>query len=166
MRTIKTDRLVLRPFKEEDLDAYCLMTTDSEVMNFLGGTLNREDTWRQMAMYIGHWHLRGYGLWAVEEKASGDFIGRLGLLNPEGWPGLEVGWAIARSRWGKGFATEGAKAALDYAFSVVGAEHVISIIEPHNQRSIKVAERIGERFERSMVFRGREVSIYGITKLR
>ena len=106
--------------------------------------------------------MRGYGLWAVEEKASGEFIGRIGLLNPEGWPGLEVAWTLARERWGNGFATEGAKAALDYAISVLKLDHVISLIHPDNAASIRVALRLGERLERQVELMGVMRSVYGI----
>jgi len=98
----------------------------------------------------------------VVEKATGAFIGRAGLWNPEGWPGLEVGWFFDRARWGHGFATEAGLAALDWAFRVLGAERVISVIHPKNVASIRVAERLGERFERAMVLDGGiEVVVYG-----
>ncbi len=73
-----------------------------------------------MAMFVGHWSLRGYGLWAAEERATGEFVGRIGLWNPEGWPGLEVGWLLDCACWGRGLATEGARAALAYAFTTLG----------------------------------------------
>ena len=95
---METERLILREFRENDFDAYAAMCADAEVMRFLGGVMKRMDAWRQMAMFIGHWRLRGYGLWAVEEKATGEFIGRVGLLNPEGWPGLEVAWTLINTK--------------------------------------------------------------------
>ena len=101
--TLTTDRLVMRGWRDEDLDAYAKITADREVMRFMGGPLDLADTWRQMAFLAGHWELRGYGLWVVERE--GELIGRIGLLNPEGWPGLEVGWLLARHAWGQGYAT-------------------------------------------------------------
>jgi RimJ/RimL family protein N-acetyltransferase len=118
-----------------------------------------------MAGYLGHWDLRGYGLWAVEEKATGEFIGRIGLLNPEGWPGLEVAWTLARERWGNGFATEGAQVAIRYAFDVLKIDHLISIIHPDNAPSIRVALRVGERLERRIEFFGVERLVYGIARV-
>ncbi len=115
-----------------------------------------------MGTFLGHWVLRGYGIWAVEERASGAFVGRIGLFNPEGWPGLEVGWLLARDVWGKGFATEGGRASLEFAWNTLGAERVISMIRPENAASIRVAERLGERYERSIEFKGSSASIYGI----
>ena len=85
--TLTSERLILRPFRENDLDAFARCCQDEETMRYLGGTLSREDAWRQMAMLLGHWQLRGYGMWALEERATGAFVGRLGFHRPEGWPG-------------------------------------------------------------------------------
>jgi len=111
---------------------------------------------------LGHWQLRGYGLWAVEERASGEMVGRIGCWNPEGWPGLEVGWTLRRRYWGRGYATEGARAALEYAFTQLGCRHVISLIRPANAASIRVAERLGERLEDRIELNGHEALVYGI----
>src|SRR5438552_17778636 len=118
MITLETDRLKLRAFRNEDIDAYAEICAYPEVMRFLGGKpLNRGEAWRQMATILGHWQLRGYGLWAVEERATGKLLGRIGFLNPEGWPGFELGWTLGRQYWGHGFAIEGARKALQYAFT-------------------------------------------------
>src|SRR5580692_11139014 len=97
-----------------------------------GGPLSRDDAWRQMAMLIGHWELRGFGMWAVEEKATGEFVGRVGLHYPEGWPGAEIGWALARRMWGRGYAHEAARAALGVAFDSLAWTRAISLIAPEN----------------------------------
>jgi RimJ/RimL family protein N-acetyltransferase len=163
MITLETDRLRLRPFREEDLDPYARTCADPEVMRYIGTgqTLSRTDAWRQMAFFLGHWELRGYGMWAAELKETGTCIGRIGLHRPEAWPGLEVGWLLDRASWGHGLATEGAQEALDDAFTRLGADHVISVICPDNARSIRVAERLGERFERWSIVNGIEVAVYG-----
>ncbi len=163
MTSLETERLLLRPFREEDLDAYAQMCADPEVMRYIGAgvPLSREESWRQMAMFLGHWELRGYGIWAAQEKSSGELLGRVGLYNPEGWPGLEVGWLLERDAWGNGYATEAGQASLDWAFSELGADHVISLIRPDNTASIAVARRIGESYEREMSFLGGEVVVYG-----
>ena len=147
---LETERLKLRMWRESDIDAYAEMCADPLVMRYLGAgkVFTRHEAWRSMAVFIGHWYLKGYSHWAVEEKAKGKMIGRLGFLNPEGWPGFEIGWTLARHAWGKGYATEGAKAALQYAFEKLDQPHVISLIHPDNTPSMKVAERIGEKFER------------------
>jgi len=100
----------------------------------------------------------------VTEKSTGQVLGRVGLWNPEGWPGLELGWVIRPSRWGNGFATEAALAALQWSWDHVETDHIISIIQPDNARSIRVAEKIGERFERAHVMNERDVHIYGIVR--
>lgn len=145
MVTIRTDRLILRPFQESDLDGYAALSADPEVMRYIGvgRTLSREESWRSMAMLLGHWQLRGYGLWAVERQATGEFIGRVGLWNPAGWPGLEVGWALQRSFWGQGYATEAAIASVNYAFDVLQQSQLISLIRPENAASIRLAQRLG-----------------------
>ena len=114
--TIDTERLTLRGWRESDLDAYAAMMADPEVMRFLGGASSRGDAWRGMATLIGHWALRGFGLWAVERKSDGALIGRVGIQYPEGWPSTEVAWTLARPYWGQGYATEAAQASLDYGF--------------------------------------------------
>jgi RimJ/RimL family protein N-acetyltransferase len=164
MVTIETERLLLRPFEERDLQFYADICADPEVMRYLGDgrTFSRAETWRQMAFFLGHWQLRGYGFWAAVLKQTGTCIGRIGLHNPEGWPGLEVGWVLGRPWWGQGLATEGGRTALAYAFSQLGADHVISVIQPGNARSIRVAEKLGERFERRETLNGIEVAIYGV----
>lgn len=165
MVTLETERLTLRMFRDEDLDSYAKICGDPEVMRYLGGKpLNRGEAWRQIAFFVGHWHLRGYSHWAVEEKASGDVVGRIGFLNPEGWPGFEIGWTLGRASWGKGYATEGARRALQYAFTELDREHVISLIHPDNQASIKVAERLGEKLEGRTELFDHEVLVYGINR--
>lgn len=164
MVTLETDRLILRMFREDDFAAYAAICADPDVTRYLGAgqTLSRQDAWRQMAMIVGHWQLRKYGLWAVEERASTELIGRIGLFYPEGWPDLEVGWMLRRASWGHGFATEGAQAALRYAFTVLHRPHVISLIYPENKASIRVAERLGEQLEGRTVIHGIEALVYGL----
>jgi RimJ/RimL family protein N-acetyltransferase len=166
LETLRTERLVLRMLREDDLDGYAAMAGDPEVTRYLGdgGTLSRADAWRQMAMILGHWQLRGYGMWAVEESATGRFAGRIGFFNPEGWPAFELGWTLAREFWGRGYATEGARRALEYGFDEMGREHVISLIRPDNAPSVRVAERLGERLEGSTELHGRPALVYGITR--
>ena len=113
---------------------------------------------------IGHWSLRGYGLWAAEERFSGAFVGRVGFWNPEGWPGFELGWMLRRSFRGRGYATEAARVALEFAFTRLGQPHVISLIQPENTASIRVAERLGERFLESADLMGKNVLVYRITR--
>jgi RimJ/RimL family protein N-acetyltransferase len=160
---LETDRLTLRMWREQDFEPYAEMCADPEIMRYLGGkTFNRLEAWRHMAFLIGHWDLLGYGHWAVEEKASGQFVGRVGFLNPAGWPGFEIGWTLGRNFWGKGYATEAASRALQFAFDDLDKTHVISLIHPDNKASIRVAERLGETLEGNTELMGNDVLIYGI----
>ena len=151
---------------EADLDAWARWMGDAETMKYLGtgAVMSRDDAWRNLAMMIGHWHLRGFGMWLMEEKATGKPVGRGGLWQPEGWPGLEVGWLVAPEARGKGFATEMAHVALDSAFSVLGRSEVLSLILPENQKSIEVAQRIGCTFAKEIELRGFKVSQYAVSR--
>jgi RimJ/RimL family protein N-acetyltransferase len=162
--SLDTPRLRLRQFVESDFNDYAALCADAEVMRYVGdrGPLSREDAWRQFAMLVGHWALRGYGMWAVEELASGAFVGRVGLHYPEGWPERELAWALARRYWGRGYGFEAATAALGIAFDTLSWSRAISLIAPPNLRSIRLATRLGERFERNLVLRGHEVSLYAV----
>jgi RimJ/RimL family protein N-acetyltransferase len=164
--TLETERLRLRMFCQDDLDAYATICADPEVMRYLGEgkALTRSEAWRQMAMILGHWSLRGFGLWAVEERASGALVGRIGFFQPEGWPGFELGWMLRRESWGKGYATEGTRRALAHAFTEMGRDHLISLIRPANQASIRVAERLGETLEGRTDLFGHDVLVYGIAR--
>jgi RimJ/RimL family protein N-acetyltransferase len=163
---IVTKRLILRGFEEDDLDAYAEMCGDSEVMCYIGTgqILSRSESWRNMAMMLGHWQLRGYGMWAVEERQSGEMIGRVGCWQPEGWIGLEVGWTIRRGFWGQGFATEAGKRTVAYAFEELQQTHVISLIRPENIASQRVAEKLGEKLQGTTELMGGEALIFGISR--
>jgi RimJ/RimL family protein N-acetyltransferase len=164
---LKTERLLLRSLRASDLDHYAAMYADREVLRYLAGgpePWDRCRSWRQMALLVGHWQLVGVGMWAVEHRASGDFVGMIGFAEPEGWPGFELAWALSRRWWGRGFATEGARAALVYAFTTLEKDPIISLIHPENRASIRVAERIGERLRDRIHHLGREVLCYGIDR--
>ena len=165
VESLETDRLILRMFRQSDLDGYAEMCGDAEVMKYLGGVpMTRSEAWRNMAMVLGHWQLCGFGLWAVEDRQSGALVGRVGCWRPEGWPGLELAWTLRRAFWGRGYATEAARAALDVAFGPLGQTHVISMIDSENQPSIRVAQRLRMRLEGQADLMGHPVLIYGIRR--
>jgi RimJ/RimL family protein N-acetyltransferase len=141
--TIETDRLILRPFREDDLDAYTEMLRSSEVRAsfHLPDDVGRKQAWSAMAAWLGQWELRGTGQWAVEDHATGAFLGRAGMHLPEraDWPGIEIGWALHPRSWGKGYATEAGAASVEYAFAHHDVDALYSVILPENKRSQAVA---------------------------
>jgi len=141
--TLETDRLLLRPPQEEDLDGWAALLGDEETGRFVGGPVARPAAWRSMATIVGHWALRGFGMFSMIEKGSGRWIGWSGPHLPEDWPGTEVGWSLRRDAWGKGYATEGAARAMDWAFDHLGWDEVIHCIDPENTGSVAVAKRLG-----------------------
>jgi RimJ/RimL family protein N-acetyltransferase len=160
--TLQTDRLLLRPLRLEDLDDYAAMNADPQVMQYIDDVQDRPAAFRALCSHIGHWELRGYGPWAVEERASGRFVGRAGLLRWEPWREVEVGYALVRSAWGKGYASEVASRSLRYAHEVVRARGVVSHILAGNDASVRVAERLGARYVRddAMQVKGMTVRVY------
>jgi len=153
MATLHTERLTLRPWTLDDFEDFAAMSADPAVMQFLaidGKPLSRFGAWQSFSGIVGHWTLRGYGLFAVVERATGRFVGRAGPWYPEGWPDFEIGWTLRSEFWGRGYATEAAKRCIAYAFTELERTHLVSLILPENLRSIGVAGRLGERLERTV----------------
>lgn len=142
---IETSRLMLRPPVPSDFDDWVKFHADEEVMKFLGGTQSRPMAWRGFCSYLGSWQFLGFGMFAVVLKETGEWIGRIGPINPEAWPDKEVGWGILSKYSGKGFALESAIASMDYAFDVLGWDNLIHTIAPENFNSQKLAARLGSR---------------------
>jgi RimJ/RimL family protein N-acetyltransferase len=162
---LETERLTLRMFRETDLDDYAEMCGDADVMKYLGGAaMSRSEAWRSMATVLGHWQLRGFGLWAVEKRDTGELLGRVGCWRPEGWPGMEIAWTLRKRFWGQGYATESARAALEAAFFRLQQTHVISMIHAENQPSIRVAQRLRMRLEGQTALLDHPVLVYGIRR--
>lgn len=145
---VETERLVLRPPEIQDFEPWAEMMADEQTARFIGGVQSPAMAWRGVMTMAGAWSLTGVGMFSVIEKASGRWVGRLGPWRPHGWPGNEVGWGLARDAWGKGYASEGAAAAMDYAFDVLGWDEVIHCIDVQNDPSRRVAQRLGSRFLR------------------
>lgn len=141
--TLETERLILRPPRADDLDAWAAFSAEPDTMRFLGGPQSRAVAWRAMAAMAGAWALLGFGMFSVVEKASGRWIGRLGPWRPEGWPVSEIGWALCRSATGRGYAREGAAAAIDWAVDALGWTEFGHVIAPDNAASIGLARRLG-----------------------
>jgi RimJ/RimL family protein N-acetyltransferase len=162
---LHTDRLLLRQFRGQDLDAFAAIQANPDAARHIGdGQTNDRDTaWRLIAMFLGHWTLRGHGQYAVEDRETGRFVGRVGLWHPEGWPGLEIGWLIDPRSWGRGYATEAARAVAASAFSDLGRDHVISLIHPANVASIRVATKLGAVRTGAVDLEGKTTDVYTVT---
>lgn len=167
----ETPRLLLRMPAVSDAEPFMEIFWDPEVVEKKQVTLTESPgdldlARRYTAAFLDHWKLRGYGMWTVVENVTGDVIGCVGLQMLKGWPGVELAWVIHRSRWNHGFATEAGRAALQWAWHSTEIDHVISLINVDDLRSMRVATKIGEQFERAGVdpLNGEKVRIYGIER--
>jgi RimJ/RimL family protein N-acetyltransferase len=141
---ILTPRLLLRPLQMQDFDSWAAFMADPEATRFMGGAQPRALAWRSFMTMAGAWHLQGFSMFSVLERSSQRWVGRLGPWMPDGWPGTEVGWGIIRDCWGRGYAVEGATAAIDWAFDELGWSKVIHAIDPTNGASQAVARKLPE----------------------
>lgn len=145
---LQTPRLILRGWRTADFEPYAKLLSDPETARFItrkGRPYSPAQAWAEMAFMVGHWQILGFGMFVVEARDTGDFLGRVGPLQPKGWPGVEVGWALAPHARGQGYATEASAAAIDWTFNTLDVKRIISIIHRDNEASRRVAGRIGER---------------------
>lgn len=147
MKVIETERVILRTWRDDDLNEYYRINQDPKVIEFLRGPLTMQEAKDFIAFVNQQFYKIGYTLWAAEEKSSGKLMGFIGL-DPLKWealfgPCVEIGWRLGSEYWGKGYATEGAKAALEYGFNKCGLTEIVSFTVPANVRSIRVMEKIG-----------------------
>ncbi len=153
---VRTERLLLRQWRASDLDAYAEIVGDPDVSRYLGDGLpvDRNGAWRQMAAFVGHQVLRGYGHWAIELLATGEFIGRAGPWMPEGWPALEIGWAVSPKHQRRGYATEAGRVAQTVAWENLHPDRLISLVRPGNAASAAVARKLGGVLDAQIDFMG------------
>jgi RimJ/RimL family protein N-acetyltransferase len=145
--TVETERLILRGWKEDDAAGVAEIYGSEENTRFIGEKLTVDGAWRMVAQRIGQWHLRGFAMFAVEEKATGAFVGHAGPNFPAGWPEREIGWALVPKFHGRGYATEAGRASLHFAYETLGWDTAISLIDADNLPSRKVAQRLGATYE-------------------
>lgn len=158
---LETERLRFRPFSWDDFPTYEQWCARMEIQRYLGGkTFDRIQAWRHLAYLRGHWDAFGYGYYAVEEKSTGNLVGRVGYTNHPGWPAFELGWTTIPEYQGQGFATEAARMLLDYAFDALDQPRVISLIHADNAPSRRVAEKLGQKIEGETVVLTMPVLIY------
>ncbi len=142
---IETARLILRPPIEADFEAWAALLADPDLLEVGEKPVTGPEAWRAFAAAAGSWQLRGYGVFAVFERESGTFIGRVGPHKPYGWPDRELGWVIATRYQGLGYAVEAASACRDWIFNVLKWPHIIHTIRPENHASCAIASKIGSR---------------------
>jgi RimJ/RimL family protein N-acetyltransferase len=147
METIDTQRLKLRPWRDSDFSAFARYYADEDNARYVGGQKDPDQAWRHFALQIGHWKLKGFGYWAVDDKDTGDFVGCVGLWQSPGWPELELGYWLLEEHRGKGYAIEGCRRCRDYAREELRATSLVSYIDPANAPSIQLAKRLGAVYE-------------------
>jgi RimJ/RimL family protein N-acetyltransferase len=148
---VHTDRLTLRRWRAEDREPFAAINADPEVMRFIGtgAVLGRGLSDDLVARFEREWRERGFGLWALSERDDDEqrLLGFCGLtvpmFLPSVLPAVEVGWRLARSAWGHGYATEAARAAIAFGFAEHGVEEILAIVDPGNERSLRVCEKLG-----------------------
>lgn len=141
--TLETERLILRAPTAEDLPAYAAFYTDGEASAFYGGPVLPHQAYFKLCQDVGHWHLRGYGLWTVISRASGEAVGAAGLCWPDGWPRKELTWWLLPSARGKGFATEASRAAIAWGYDALGWDLVETHMKDANVPARRLVERLG-----------------------
>jgi RimJ/RimL family protein N-acetyltransferase len=175
MTELRTPRLVLREWREADLEPFAAMNADPRVMEFFPAPLTRAESDRLVReRIVPHFARRGYGLWAVEVPGVTAFAGFVGLLEQTfpAWftPCVEVGWRLDARHWGRGYATEGARAAVAYGFEVAGLDEIVSMTAMANVRSIAVMRRLGMapagEFEHPNVPAGHPLRAHVLYRLR
>jgi RimJ/RimL family protein N-acetyltransferase len=157
--TLETPRLRLRAFRADDFNAIADFFGDPVSAPY-GGPCNRDEAWRKLAAYCGHWSLRGYGPWAVGCRATDRCLGVCGLWYPEGWFAPEITWALVPGEHGKGYATEAASRALTAAYEHFGWTTAVSVVAQGNAASEAVARRLGATAEQTIVFRGGSATVF------
>lgn len=147
---IRTERLVLRAWRQDDLAPFAALTGDPEVMEHFPALLTREESDRLARLFDAGIRDRGWGMWAVERRDTGEFAGYVGIqpVTFESWftPAVEIGWRLAKDHWGQGIATEAGTASLTYAFGTLGLDEVVAFTVPANTRSVAVMTRLGMTF--------------------
>ncbi len=164
--TVETERLLLRAPRDEDFPVYRAFFADEKASHSYGGPLEDGQAWRMLAGDLGHWVLRGYGRWAVEEKASGAMIGGCGLWWPGGWPRSELTWWIIPSARRKGFAFEASRAAIRFGYRTLGWQLVETHIDDRNRPAHRLVEKLGaSRIGRERFPDGYSRNIYALPDL-
>ncbi|MFE2870360.1 GNAT family N-acetyltransferase [Embleya sp. NPDC059259] len=160
---IETERLSLRPLAISDVDAFVALHADPRVNRFVG-TFSRQQALERLAVVERQWAERGHGLCAVELRSNGEFIGRSGLQYWEQFDEVELGWTLRAEHWGHGYATEAARACLDWGFASLQEDYFTALMRPGNEPSVKVAQRLGFSPRRQDTLNGSPVTVYALDR--
>lgn len=159
--TLETTRLRLVAPAPRHFDAFAAVFADPEFVRHLRiAPRDRETSYRSLCAMLGHWQLRGWGAFFVEDRATGAFVGCVGVSDWEGWPEPELGWWTVPAMWGRGYAPEAARAALDHITGLGRTARLVSFVPPDNAASIRVAEKLGATYERELELHGVTVRVY------
>ena len=154
-----TERLVLRTWRDDDAEPFAALNADPEVTRFLGGPWSREASDAMMARSRAHWEAHGYGRAVVE--VDGEMVGFTGLGPHAATPGeVEIGWRLARHVWGRGYATEAARAMRDLAATRWGLDGLVSVADPDNGASLGVMRHLGMTLRDELVHEGQRVVVF------
>lgn len=162
---LATERLLLRPWRDEDVEPFAAMGADPEVMRHFPALLDRAATIAMIDRIRDHFAREGFGLWALEVPGVAPFIGFTGLMRPRWRPDcVEVGWRLARPHWGSGYATEAARAAVDFGFATLGLAELVAFVVPANLRSQAVMGRLGMVRDRNGDFEHPMIPVGQVTR--
>jgi ribosomal-protein-alanine N-acetyltransferase len=166
MIVVETSQLLLRHLAWDDLEDLAALYADPVIMRFISAPRTYEETQHRLAEILSNYEAYGYGLWATIHKADNQFIGRCGLIpqRVDGEPEVEIGYMLAKEYWGQGLATEAARAIRDYGFEKLGFDRLISLIDPENIASQKIALKNGLTYEKDTRFIDRTIRVYAIHK--
>ncbi|WP_170476795.1 GNAT family N-acetyltransferase [Ruegeria arenilitoris] len=157
--SVETERLILRAPSMDDLPAMTAFFSTKR-SHMVGGPKDELGCWSSLTGRLGHWALRGYGIWHLTEKASNEFVGWVGIIDIPGWDEPELGWVLMEEAEGKGLAFEAAQSGRDYAARHQGLNGVISYIAHANDRSLVLAERLGATYEREGELLGKRAQVW------
>ena len=162
---LETERLLMRAPRDDDFSVYAAFYADEEASHFYGGPLRADMAWRRLASDLGHWQLRGHGIWALESRADGGMIGGCGLLWPDGWPRSELTWWLSPRARGQGLATEASRAAIAFAYDVLTWDLVETHMDDRNEAARRLVLRLGgEVIAREMFPDGRERDVFALPR--
>ncbi len=161
MHSLETERFLLRPPAAEDLPVYRAFFADGDASHFYGGPLREDQAWRVMAAHLGHWHLRGYGIWMIVPKEGQTAVGGCGFFWPEGWPRRELTWWLLPEARGTGAAVEVSNAAIRHAYENYGWSLVETHMDDRNQAARKLVHKLsGQEIAREMFPDGKSRTVY------